>query len=92
MIFQENEIMHKCPTESGSSGAPIINLEKLKVIGIHCGSKGKLNYGIVLKEPIKEYFKIKIEKKNEIIIKVRINKEDLGKEIYFLDNDLYTDD
>ncbi len=41
-------IHHKCDTNPGSSGATILNLETLKVIGIHDGglmSDGGMNYG-----------------------------------------------
>ena len=45
-------IYHKCNTEEGSSGSPILSLETLKVIGIHCGCHSgeiKLNYGTFIK-------------------------------------------
>ena len=36
-IDKNNNIYHLCSTEGGSSGAPILNLDNLKVIGIHRG-------------------------------------------------------
>ena len=36
-IDKNNNIYHFCTTESGLSGAPILILENLKVIGIHQG-------------------------------------------------------
>ena len=36
------EIKHKCSTENGSSGSPILNLETNKVIGIH--KEGSINF------------------------------------------------
>ena len=35
------EIKHLCNTEYGSSGSPILSLEKLKVIGVHIGTGKK---------------------------------------------------
>jgi hypothetical protein len=53
-----NEIGHYCTTNKGSSGAPIINLENNKVIGIHKASSEKFNFnlGTFLKNPINEFF------------------------------------
>ena len=55
--IDEYDIMHLCCTESGSSGAPILNLSNNKVIGIHRESSLQLkcNKGTFLKEPINEY-------------------------------------
>ena len=106
MAIKDNKIFHLCPTEKGSSGAPIINLENLKVIGVHFGNtkieiekkgnkekKEKIyNLGTVLNGPIYEFFKLKTKKNNKIILKMEIDKNDINKNIYFLDNDLYTDD
>ena len=36
-IDSNNNIYHRCSTEVGSSGAPILNLDTLKVIGVHRG-------------------------------------------------------
>ena len=36
-IDKNNDIYHLCSTLGGSSGAPILNLDTLKVIGIHQG-------------------------------------------------------
>ena len=41
--IENNLIFHKCATESGSSGAPIINLQNFKVIGIHKGTETQFN-------------------------------------------------
>ena len=131
----DNKIVHYCTTNEGSSGAPIINLENNKVIGIHKASQKKFdfNLGTFLNNPINEFFSqftssinsinsIKnssitnssimnsslknssinsyiystishedyneedIENKNEIKITMKIEKGDVNKEIYFLDN------
>ena len=36
--LNENKMIHKCSTDNGSSGSPILNLKNNKVIGIHVGS------------------------------------------------------
>ena len=36
-VDKDNNIYHLCATEGGSSGAPILNLDTFKVIGIHQG-------------------------------------------------------
>jgi len=59
----ELNINHKCATEEGSSGSPIINLENYGVIGVHKHSKvyngqkeNAKNYGTLLKIPIEEFY------------------------------------
>ena len=47
---------HKCSTELGSSGAPILTL-KNKVIGLHTGGNKLFNLGTFLNEPIKDFIK-----------------------------------
>jgi len=97
--LDEYYIKHLCNTEHSSSGAPILNLETNKVIGIHSGfinKEIKYNIGILLKYPLIELFKtykikdkkdiIKKNKTNEIKISLEIKKDDINKDIYFLDN------
>ena len=49
---------HKCSTEGGSSGSPILNL-KNKLIGIHKETdNNNKNKGTFLNFPIKEFIKI----------------------------------
>ena len=86
-------ISHLCGTVGGSSGSPILKLSNNKIIGIHRGGyDGKSNIGNYLSYPIKQYLanqNIVIknkEIKNEICITLKIEKDDLDKEIYFLDN------
>ena len=137
-IIDNVEIQHTCSTEDGSSGAPIILFNTLKVIGIHKGAiiEEKINLGTILKYPILEFnndkkkeikknreIKIKgsineinkdiniiSEKKNikkikniketkdinnEIIIKIKIDKDDLNEKIFILNgigfNDTFFD-
>ena len=58
------EIRHKCSTENGSSGSPILNLETNKVIGIH--KKGSNNFdfniGTYLKYPLIDFIQNNINK------------------------------
>ena len=112
-----NNIFHHCPTEKGSSGAPIMNLNNHRVIGIHIGNSLNYQIGKVINFPItyynkkieefKNYEYNKTEKRlnsfretnyqkeekiiNEIKLILKIRKEDINKEIYFLDNTDYRD-
>ena len=85
-------IEHLCATEEGSSGAPILNILNLKVIGIHKGSNQNknVNLGTFISAPIDKfnlkYNKKKYKKQNYIIITVKINKDNIGKKIYFLED------
>ncbi len=78
-IREDNDdIMHKCHTENGSSGSPILCAATNKVIGIHRGSEYRkgYNYGTFLKFPLNELMgknKNKNMNKNENEIKVRNN-------------------
>lgn len=56
--ISKNSIYHKCSTEYGSSGAPIISLETNEVIGVHFGSAEhthNINKGTFLVEPIRQF-------------------------------------
>ena len=55
--FNAVNFKHICFAESGSKGAPILNLSNNKVIGISIESKGNIsfNFGVILKDPIEEY-------------------------------------
>ena len=83
--IENNIIYHKVATEHGSSGAPIINLDTLKVIGIHQSYNiaKKYNEGIILKESIKNF---NLNKENKIKLTLKINKFDIRKKIYILQN------
>ena len=74
-IREDNDdIMHKCHTDSGSSGSPILCAATNKVIAIHRGSnlRKEYNYGTFLKFPLNELMG-KNMNKNENEIKVRNN-------------------
>ena len=83
-------IKHYCCTEHGSSGSPIINLLNNKIIGVQKEiAKNKIyNNGILLKYPINEYLNL-YKKNNEINLTIKINNDDINKNIYFLNNDTY---
>jgi len=84
-------INYVCNTCKGSSGSPILDLSNNKVIGVHSGFHKLENYniGIYLEYPINEYLNNKnlIKKNNNILITLKIEKKDINKEIYFLNND-----
>ena len=88
----EEKFEHYCSTESGSSGAPLIDFETGNVLGIHNGCIDNRNFGTILKLPIYEFYKENIEKKNEIYLELEVKADDVNKEVYFLDNMKYTDD
>ena len=59
--IEENKIKHKCNTDTGSSGSPILLLKSNKVIGIHYGSSShnfSFNFGTLILKPILEFHKI----------------------------------
>ena len=80
-----HNLIHLCKVEESSSGAPILNLENNKVIGIHISSQKNpyYNKGTFLKYPINDLNKIK----NQIQINVVVNENDINKEVYFLNQD-----
>jgi len=84
-IQNKYNIIHYCSTDRGSSGSPILKLSNQKIIGIHKEGVANFNYnrGTLLNYPINEYLN-KIS--NEINLIVKIKKEDINKDIYFLDN------
>jgi len=58
--IKEEKILHLCNTNMYSGGAPILNLSKNKVIGIHVGSLSNIKYniGTLLKYPINEFINL----------------------------------
>ena len=74
---------HLCSTENGSSGAPIINLSNLKIIGIHKEASNNYNYniGLFLYEPLKIFLEEKYIKKKEAQIKYNLESS-ASKRIY----------
>ena len=80
--INNNEIEHCCSTNSGSSGAPILNLENHKVIGIHCANNlsKDCNLGKIIKSVIDDF------NNNYIIAKIEIKEEDINKEIRIINS------
>ena len=78
-INEENGINHRCNTDNGSSGSPILSLKNNKLIGIHYGSSNAydFNKGTLIIYAIIEFNKIEIknEIKNEITNKNEIKNE-----------------
>ena len=65
MMIKKNNFNHKCSTEGGSSGSPILNINN-KLIGIHKEGDGyRYNLGTFLNYPIKEY--IQLYTKNNLL-------------------------
>ena len=90
LIFKENKLEHICTTYKGSSGCPIINSATQKVIGIHIGDSNifKFKFATLLKGPIQD-FNLLNKEKNEIIMTLKVEKEEINENIYFLDNTDY---
>ena len=93
-------IEHKCQTEYGSSGAPILDLITNCVIGVHKGcpkSNNNWNLGSLIKRAIQEFNtkngKIidadKIIEKNKIIDEITIRYNYFNRNICNKDIDLY---
>ena len=61
--IKEKKLYYNCDTAPGSSGGPIINMNSLRVIGIHKAydSAKRLNKGILIKEPIIHFYKKNID-------------------------------
>ena len=85
--IRNESIFHKCSTDYGSSGSPILNLDNNQVIGIHCGSdkNSSFNLGISFKFLIKRFqnqFKLRKrknmnEKRNTKIIQNSSDKNSI---------------
>ena len=80
--IENNNIMHLCNTESGSSGGCLVKLDNFKVIGIHKGSpknKNEYNVGSLIKVPLKEFWK-KYENSKENFDKNKKNSDEITME------------
>ena len=75
--MEKYKIRHKCTTDFGSSGSPILNLDNNKVIGIH--STGSINFnfnmGTLLKLPIQDFIN-KIINQNAKKNRININNKE----------------
>jgi len=71
---------HKCSTEGGSSGSPILNINN-KLIGIHKeGYNNKKNKGTFLNYPIKEFIRI-FSIKNKLSFASRVDIKNVSSYI-----------
>ena len=62
---KKHEFTHKCSTEDGSSGSPILNVNN-KLIGIHTKGYSNYNKGTFLNYAIKDYIKLFCKNINEL--------------------------
>ena len=84
--INEYNIIHKCSTDSGSSGSPILNLKNNKIIGIHKGTPDftkNFNYGTFLKYPLNDFIN-QNKTKNNIIGEKDINKNNINENIQII--------
>ena len=67
--IEDDIIKYKCANEKGSSGAPILNLNNFKIIGIHQGTEKmlSLNVGILLTNIINDFNKTKYSSNKNIL-------------------------
>ena len=81
--IEESKIYHKCSTDKGSSGSPILSLENNRLIGIHYGGSNNFNFnlGTLIAFPIMEF---QIINTNNYSIKKTLNSMTI---IYKIDND-----
>ena len=68
-----SKMILSCPSEEGSAGAPILNLDTYKIIGIHLGKNDQYNYncGTIIRFPINDFYNLyhqKLTNKNKPII------------------------
>ena len=81
--IEQNKINHKCSTDGGSSGSPILNLNNNRLIGVHYGKSDSFNYnlGTLIIYPLLEFQNIKAEIKpkyqlnNKMTIKYKIPQD-----------------
>ena len=78
----KTDLKYSCLLNSTSRSLPIFDLENNKIIGIH-QNKSKYNKGILIKNIIKDFKKAY---KNEINLLINIDKYEINKKIYFMDN------
>ena len=80
------DMLHLCKTKQCLIGSPIL-LDNNKVIGIQKENSVQtydFNIGTFLKYPILEF--INKKKANEIIISLKVEENDINKNIYFINN------
>ena len=84
----DNRIEYKSWKKDEIIDGPIILIDNLKVIGIN--KRLKNNNGILFKDIIKEFNRIEVEdEKNEINLIIKINEDEINKDIYILNYPYY---
>ena len=86
----ESQIKFSCNINSKANGAPIFNLINNKLIGIYKNKFDNYNIAVFFKFIIDEFINI-FKTNNEINIKIKVDNNDIGNKIYFLDNYEYED-
>ena len=85
----KEKINYSCYINSNSNIVPIFDIASNKIIGMHEKISNFYNKGILLKEIIKAFFfecKSVINGINEINLTIKIDKNEIKKHIYFIDN------
>ena len=95
--INKNKIIYSGNINNNSKYSLIFNLNNNKLIGIHKNNSKYYNNGIYFKSIINEFilrYKTNNNKNrlNKINISIKINKDDINKKIYFLDNYEYKDE
>ena len=100
-INNNYDFTHLCSTKKGSSGSPILNISKNKVIGVHKeNTPFNYNIGFFLSEPIKSFYKnysknilkefnnkFDLNIKNNLIEILDLSKKNIGKDgLKYFDN------
>ena len=82
--LREEQIYHKCNTDNGSSGSPILSLTNNKLIGIHYGSSKnvEINRGILIIYAIIDF--------NNMMLEKSLAKERIRNEIQFIKDHPFT--
>ena len=76
--IDNSKIEYCCAADEGSSGAPILNLNNYKVIGIHIGKIKNLNYNVgeIIKFPINDFY---FNKGKNLESNIKINEFEFNK-------------
>ena len=87
--INNNHIYYSCNLSKNYKSFYIFNLSNNKMIGINSNNPKDSNKGIFLKYLIDKFmnkYRHNLKINNEINILIKVDKEDIKKEIYFLDN------
>ena len=87
--IHNNRLFYFCNLPKNYKSYYIFDLSNNKIIGISNSYPKYYNKGIFLKFAINKFinrYKLNIKMKNEINILIKVNKEDINKEIYFFKN------